>query len=302
MRKIAASTFMLVFMLFSCLTANAQSPIGVVVDDREVAFTTVAPFTDENNRTMVPLKAVGEAIGLTVSWDDMQQKASFTKGYTWENSPIYRDTDGDGEYDAYLGLESISFKIGDKKAIHDMQWYDKGTSPDKNNCSFGGYSEINMDTAAIVKDSRTYAPIKYLAEAFRYHVGWNAETRTVILNNMYSVDKLGIHVEQVAGWKDSQGWMFTVDENSNIQSMDILSIDGKDSGYSILTDEEQRTIYDSGNKFGKYLNGFKVERELEINTHYEYNVTFLATMKDGTQRFGFANIDFYFGNGQGGYI
>ncbi len=37
----------------------------------------------------------------------------------------------------------------------------------------------SMDTAAIIKNSRTYAPVRYLAEAAGYKVNWNAATRTV---------------------------------------------------------------------------------------------------------------------------
>lgn len=302
MKKVAI--FTVILMLFSFYTVSAQNSIGVVIDGKEVVFTSVAPFIDENNRTLAPLRAIGDAMGLTVSWVNEQRKACFTREYSWENSPLYQDSDGDGENDEYLGLESVSFKIGDNIAIHDVQWYVKGTSPKEDSCSSGGFSEISMDTAAIIKDSSTYAPIKYLAEAFRYNVGWDNETSTVVLKYMYSVHELGIQVEQVAGWEDSQGWMFTVDEESDIQSVDILSveIEREASKYNIITKEEQSTIYESGEKFGKYLNGFTVEKDLKVKTYYDYKVKFLVTMKNGNQKFGFANIGFYFDGGQGGYI
>jgi hypothetical protein len=38
-----------------------------------------------------------------------------------------------------------------------------------------------MDTKAIIKDSRTYVPIRYVAEALGAKVGWNASTKTVII-------------------------------------------------------------------------------------------------------------------------
>ena len=38
-----------------------------------------------------------------------------------------------------------------------------------------------MDTKAIIKGGRTYAPIRFLAESFLYTVGWNNSTRTVLL-------------------------------------------------------------------------------------------------------------------------
>lgn len=40
---------------------------------------------------------------------------------------------------------------------------------------------ITMDTAAVLKNSRTYAPVRYLAEAAGWTVDWDSETRTVII-------------------------------------------------------------------------------------------------------------------------
>lgn len=38
-----------------------------------------------------------------------------------------------------------------------------------------------MDTKAIIKDSRTFVPIRYVAEGLGAKVGWNANTKTVII-------------------------------------------------------------------------------------------------------------------------
>ena len=38
-----------------------------------------------------------------------------------------------------------------------------------------------MDTAAVIVNSRTYAPIRYLAEFFGYKVDWDGKTKTVLL-------------------------------------------------------------------------------------------------------------------------
>ena len=39
-----------------------------------------------------------------------------------------------------------------------------------------------MDTAAVIVNSRTFAPIRYLAEYFGYAVGWDGATRTVSIS------------------------------------------------------------------------------------------------------------------------
>lgn len=60
--------------------------------------------------------------------------------------------------------------------------------------------------------------------------------------------------------------------------------------------------YPFAEDFGKYLNGFTVEKKLKVNTYHDYKVKFLVTVKDGTQKLGFADIGFYYDGGQGGYL
>jgi hypothetical protein len=58
----------------------APDGVSVKVNGVAVVFPDAKPFIDENNRTMVPLRAVAEALGLTVSWDGSAREASFTDG------------------------------------------------------------------------------------------------------------------------------------------------------------------------------------------------------------------------------
>ncbi|MBQ3404974.1 MAG: copper amine oxidase N-terminal domain-containing protein [Oscillospiraceae bacterium] len=118
----------------------SSSGITVTVNGQAVKWTDAAPFIDQNSRTMVPLRAVAEALGLGVFWNDQYKEASFTsanKSITFPiNSNFYRTESGD----------------------------------------YG-----SMDTAAVIVNSRTYAPIRYLAEYFGYNVGWDGATKTVII-------------------------------------------------------------------------------------------------------------------------
>jgi hypothetical protein len=42
-----------------------------------------------------------------------------------------------------------------------------------------------MDTAAVIADGRTYAPVRYLAEYFGYVVKWDGTTRMVCVDPAY---------------------------------------------------------------------------------------------------------------------
>lgn len=116
----------------------APSGISVTVGGKAVAWTDAAPFIDANSRTMVPLRAVADAMNLTVNWDGGTREASFSNG-----------------------SKTIYFPI------------------DSNSARTSGGAAVQMDTAAVIANERTYAPIRYLAEYFGYTVGWDAATQTV---------------------------------------------------------------------------------------------------------------------------
>ena len=119
---------------------STPSGISVTVDGMAVTWTDAAPFIDANSRTMVPLRAVADAMGLNVNWDGSAREAVFTNG-----------------------SKTIYFPI------------------DSNTARTSDGGAVQMDTAAVIVNERTYAPIRYLAEYFGYEVGWNAATRTVTI-------------------------------------------------------------------------------------------------------------------------
>lgn len=118
----------------------APNSVGVTVNGNAVQWPDAIPFIDEHNRTMVPLRAAADAIGLDVKWDANAKEASFASGG-----------------------KTIFFPIG------------------SNTARTSDGSSITMNTAAVVVDGRTYAPVRYLAEFFCYQVDWDANTRTVII-------------------------------------------------------------------------------------------------------------------------
>ena len=117
---------------------SSSAGISVTVGGNAVVWTDAEPFIDANDRTMVPLRAVADAMSLTVNWDAAAREASFTDG-----------------------SKTIIFPIDSTTA----RTSDGGT--------------VQMDTAAVIVNDRTYAPIRYLAEFFGCTVGWDAGTRTV---------------------------------------------------------------------------------------------------------------------------
>ena len=51
-------------------TTAFAADINVTVEGTPVAWTDAKPFIDENDRTLVPLRPIANALGLEVAWND----------------------------------------------------------------------------------------------------------------------------------------------------------------------------------------------------------------------------------------
>lgn len=61
-------------------TATAQQieiPLRVVVDGKELYFPDAKPYVDTNNRTQIPVRFIGAALGAEVKWDKEKRQAIF---------------------------------------------------------------------------------------------------------------------------------------------------------------------------------------------------------------------------------
>ncbi len=125
--------------------------VNITVNGTYVTYTDAKPFIDKNKRTLCPLRAVGDALGMSVIWENENRQAIF------QNDSVV----------VVFTIGSNTYKVMKKSA--------DGTVTDP--------ETMTMDTAAILKDSRTYAPVRYLAEAAGYKVDWNNSARTVIIEN-----------------------------------------------------------------------------------------------------------------------
>ncbi len=127
-------------------TPSATADIGsyiltVKFNSEVIAFPDAQPFVDENNRTLIPVRFVAETMGAEVEWDQEAQAAVIEQGGISITVPI--------------GSDTISVTQD------------------------GNTSAVTMDTAAIIKEERTYVPIRYVAEALGAWVGFSDLFTTV---------------------------------------------------------------------------------------------------------------------------
>ena len=119
---------------------NPGDKITVVVDGGEVVFD-AEPFI-EDGRTLVPVRAIFEAMDAEVVWSA-------------EERTVYSRRE-----DTYISLAIDSTTMAKQTG--------NGTS-----------EKITLDVPAKIHKDRTYVPVRAIAESFNAEVQWEAETRTV---------------------------------------------------------------------------------------------------------------------------
>lgn len=112
----------------------------------------VAPYIYEE-RTMVPLRVISENLGKEVIWDSDKRSVNI------------KDEKGN-EFSLIIGgkfMEDISANV-DRK--------------------------IELDAPALIKDDRTFVPLRAIAEAFGERVDWDKDKRIVVIGEGYDTSKI----------------------------------------------------------------------------------------------------------------
>lgn len=130
MKKTITRMLSLVLAVAAMLSVSAMAADTgptVRVNGHVVDFPDGQPYVDEHDRTMVPVRFVTEAMDAAVDWDDRTQTVTIAKEGT-----------------------TLTIRIG---------------SPELTVTAGGKSTTVQMDTAAIIRDGRTYIPIRFAAEA-----------------------------------------------------------------------------------------------------------------------------------------
>ena len=144
------AVFILAFGLFCTTAQAANNNIKVTVDGKQIAFTDAKPFIDKNNRTQVPMRALGEALGCNVDYQNGEVIVQ-KKTKSGLNVEAHYEKNND---------TTIWFSV----FVNGHDW-------------IGDLS----DSGFIMKNNRTYLPARYVAEDMGYTVDWNPATNTVIV-------------------------------------------------------------------------------------------------------------------------
>ena len=147
-----------------------------------------------NDRTMVPLRKIFEAFDCNIEWVEETRTVIANKDDT-----------------------EIQLTIDEDKAI-------------VKNAS-GDFSEIELDSPAVIVDDRTLVPVRFIAESLAKDVYWDSEDRTVVIVDFQKL--LDIFKEKVPYFNNL----------SELKTLDMKSYTGSSTvkGTMQYTDYEEKT-------------------------------------------------------------
>lgn len=121
-----------------------QDPISVTVNGEYINFD--VPPQMINNRTMVPVRAIAEALGAKVEWNEFEGKITIRKG-------------DDFWVQMFIGDSNMAI------AQPGASWQ----------------GSMYLDSPPIIINGRTLIPVRALSEAFLCNINWDEQSRTVTI-------------------------------------------------------------------------------------------------------------------------
>ncbi len=142
-------SIMLAVAVVVCTASVFASNTEIIIEGKKATIAEgMGTIVDKDERTFVPVRFLLEYFDFKVSWEDETQTV------------LGRREDG----------ESFMMQVGNKNLFYfDANGKQKELEP--------------MDTAPFLntQEDRTYVPLRFIAEAMGYEVGWDGDTETVTL-------------------------------------------------------------------------------------------------------------------------
>ena len=148
---LAALTVIVSITFMKYEISGAQTNVSVELDGKPLSFE--VPPQIIKDRTMLPFRAIAEAMGAEVNWDPDLRKITM-----------------------HLSNKYAIMTINDPILIHGEF---KGVSPSALNVEgLEGSSKYEMDSPPVIVNDRTLVPLRAISEALGAKVDWDAQTFT----------------------------------------------------------------------------------------------------------------------------
>lgn len=226
MKKLQAlATISLAMALMLPIASYAERNINVTVDGKQITFPDATPYIDENNRVLIPIRAVADNMDAQTYWNEQEKLVTIKRLNNADNT----------KYDA------VKLKIGEKTAT-----VGKINAGDDTN-TLTDTKEINLDTKANTKENRTYVPIRFVSDALNaYSVNWDGKTSTVKIVMLHNPD------EAVDKDKDFFSRLVEVDKSVFPEEVRKKMLCGETSKYYTMDGKDVKlsaSVYSDGGLF-----------------------------------------------------
>ncbi|WP_046228238.1 copper amine oxidase N-terminal domain-containing protein [Paenibacillus dauci] len=143
--------------------ATSSKQVEVLLNARKMAFPDAKPFQDENSAVMVPIRFVSEKLGAKVGYERVGGKQNITL-----------KTD----------KHSVTMTVGSSTAVIDDQ-------------------SKTYDSKIIVKQQRTYVPLRLVSEGLGQEVSWDQISKWVWIGSKKppTVEELGLPKTSIDPYK-----------------------------------------------------------------------------------------------------
>ncbi len=138
--------------------AEEYPEVTVVINGQELASDQPAVIID--GRTMVPMRAIGEALDIVVNWESATKTVVFSKDNTT----------------ASMIVGSKALIVTDGSSTH----------------------TVSIDSPAVIINSRTLVPVRFISENFGASVDWNNSSRTVTITGAVKEEEVTETIDPAA--------------------------------------------------------------------------------------------------------
>ncbi|WP_159065821.1 copper amine oxidase N-terminal domain-containing protein [Gorillibacterium timonense] len=138
-------------------SAPAQASPTVFIDGTQLGFSNQQPVVLKG-RTLVPMRAIFEALGASIQYDSKTGTVTATK----------KDT----SYNTYMGDKTVTLKIGSTKAhvkaVPSKEWSENAIDKD-----------VILDVPAQTIKGSTMVPLAFVGQALDCHVKWDGKNNRI---------------------------------------------------------------------------------------------------------------------------
>ena len=156
--------FLGIFLTFVMLSIMCTGNVGTVIAQDNITVTVNGnilsfdqPPIIKYGRTLVPLRAIFEALGAEVEWNG-ETRTIFASKFDRE---------------IFMEIDKTTMFVGDNFAVTRLT---EGTLTDTSEIKI-----IELDVAPMIVNDRTLVPVRAVAERFNCIVSWDDNTKTVTI-------------------------------------------------------------------------------------------------------------------------